>query len=118
MLRQFFTVSLSSTLLALGFGLPSFAQTELTFEGTCKLSFQNEVVGEGECTAVQSNDIVTVKATVSENNQKYTAIINNDKNSGLLIGAGTFPLANGELVSNEATKVIFPNSYILEINVQ
>jgi hypothetical protein len=52
-----------------------------------------------------------VKGVVEENGAKYLAIINNDNNEGLLMGAGTFILADGPLEKNESEKVVWPNGY-------
>ena len=88
-----------------------------TIEAKCELHYRDKLIGEGVCTATQTDETVVVKGTVEENGQKYTAIINNKSNYGTLIGAGTFILAEGKLVSNDSTRVIFGNHYELDINV-
>jgi hypothetical protein len=106
---------LMAGILVGGFSLPAMAQQ---FEGRCELHYRDQIIGEGPCTATQSNDAnqtVTVKGTISENGENYLAIINNRSNYGTLIGAGTFTLAEGKLVSNSATRVIFGNHYELDI---
>lgn len=59
--------------------------------------------------------VVSVRGTVEENGQKYTAVVDNNKGEGVLIGAGTFTLADGELAKNEANLVSWPNGYVLRI---
>lgn len=82
--------------------------------GDCTLKRHSTVVGKGSCEANQNGDVVAIKGTIEENGQKYSAVIDNNKNTGVLIGAGTFPLADGELAKNEATKVVWPNGYKLK----
>jgi hypothetical protein len=57
---------------------------------------------------------VTIKGTIEENGQKYTVVIDNTKNTGLLLGCGTFTLADGDLSKNEADNVVWPNGYKLK----
>lgn len=105
------------TAILAGINLPALAQQ---FEGRCELHYRDQILGEGPCTATQSNDAnqtVTVKGTISENGETYIAIINNRSNYGTLIGAGTFTLAEGKLVSNSPTRVLFGNHYELDISV-
>lgn len=110
----------SSVLMAgilAGISLPAMAQQ---FEGRCELHYRDQIIGEGPCTATQTSDAnqtVTIKGTISENGENYIAIINNRSNYGTLIGAGTFTLAEGKLVSNDSTRVIFGNHYELDIFV-
>jgi hypothetical protein len=94
--------------------LPSLAQ-QLKVDARCELHYRDTIVGEGPCTATQDGDNVNVKGTISENGKNYLAIINNRSNYGTLIGAGTFPLAEGKLVANDSTRVIFDNYYELDI---
>ena len=67
---------------------------------------------------MQDGAVVAVKGNVEENGQRYTAVVDNQKNSGVLIGAGTFTLADGELATNEDTFIEWPNSYALKIKLK
>lgn len=93
------------------------AQEKLTARCTLTYKINNilSVNAEGPCTFFQNGDIVNVQGTVEENGQTYIANIDNRKNEGLLIGAGTFTLAHGKLTKNESTEVIWPNGYVLKI---
>lgn len=91
--------------------------SEIKLEGTCELHYKGEKVAEGQCTATQIKTVVSVKAVVEENGARYQAIIDNDKNSGVIIGCGAFTLADGELSKNEATRFAFPNGYELRMNL-
>ncbi|OEU48162.1 MAG: hypothetical protein BA862_05675 [Desulfobulbaceae bacterium S3730MH12] len=82
---------------------------------TYKIDNMLSVNAEGPCTFFQTGDIVNVQGTVEENGQTYIANIDNSKNEGLLIGAGTFTLAHGKLTKNESTEVVWPNGYVLKI---
>lgn len=114
MIKRIIALCLSSAAVTLSLGWPAQAQE---FEGTCELHYRDTVIGRGNCTANQVDDTVTVKGLIEENGERYTAIINNRSNYGTLLGAGTFVLAEGKLVSNDATRVIFPNHYELDIFV-
>ena len=81
------------------------------FAGTCELFYKGDKVAEGECTASQTDAVVSVKAVVKENGAKYQAIVDNDKNSGVIIGCGAFTLADGPLSENEEMRFAFPNGY-------
>ncbi len=85
----------------------------------CTLTYKIDnilsVNAAGPCTFFQEGDIVNIQGTVEENGQTYIATIDNGKNEGLLIGAGTFTLAHGKLAKNSPTEVIWPNGYILKI---
>lgn len=83
------------------------------FSGSCELFYKGKKVAYGDCTATQQGSVVSVKATVEENGSKYLAIINNDENSGALIGCGAFTLAEGALKTNEPDRIVFQNSYEL-----
>jgi hypothetical protein len=87
---------------------------EVTLQGRCHLTFEKTVNAKGPCTVHQVGATVSIKGTVEENGQQYLAIINNDKNTGLLLGAGTFTLADGPLASNKSDKVSWPNGYVLK----
>ncbi len=87
------------------------AQCTLTY----KIQDMLSVDAKGPCTFFQEGDIVNVQGTVEENGQTYIANIDNGKNEGLLIGAGTFTLAHGKLAKNEPTEVVWPNGYVLKI---
>ena len=82
---------------------------------TYKIDNMLSVNAEGQCTFFQAGDIVNIQGTVEENGQKYIANIDNGKNEGLLIGAGTFTLAHGKLAKNDPTEIVWPNGYVLKI---
>jgi hypothetical protein len=94
--------------------LPVHAQ-QLNVNARCELHYRDTIIGEGPCTAAQKDNSVVVKGTISENGKSYEAIINNRSNYGTLIGADTFILAEGKLVSNDPTRVLFGNDYELDI---
>lgn len=71
----------------------------------------------GPCSILQEGTLVSIHGTASENGQSYHATINSDTNTGLLIGAGTSPLADGELSKNEPLEVRWPNGYVLTIEL-
>jgi len=110
--RRILVNSIIASTLALG------AQAALAadFEGRCELFYKGDKIAEGDCTASQVNAVVSVKAVVEENGAKYSAIIDNDKNSGVIIGCGAFTLADGKLSENEPTRFAFPNGYELRMS--
>lgn len=113
MMRYVLGATLSSVLITLGVSLTADAQT---VEATCELHYRDRLLGTGPCTAEQLDDnTVILDGVVSENGKTYKAIINNRSNYGTLIGAGTFTLAEGKLVSNQPTRVIFGNDYEIDL---
>ena len=91
----------------------AFAEQDLTAQ--CALTYKSSVNAKRPCTIFTAESIIRIKGTVEENGQLYTAIIDNSKNTGLLIGAGTFTLADGQLSKNEPNEVNWPNGYVLKI---
>jgi hypothetical protein len=93
-------------------------QPTLSLKGECELFFQGKRLANGACEIKQIGAVVSVKATVEENGQLYTAIVDNDKNEGVILGCGTFILARGPLKSNEATSFSSPNGYELKVELE
>ena len=115
------TLAIPSLVLALaGTALcgTAFAEEELKLEGRCALTYKTSVNAEGPCSVLQKGPVVAVKGTVEENGQKYNAVIDNNKGEGVLIGAGTFTLADGKLEKNEEKLVSWPNGYVLKIDLK
>jgi len=113
------TVLISALLLSVA-GQPSLADgitSGIKLSGTCKLVNKPVVDASGPCSVLQEGAVVSVQGTVAENDRHYIATIDNDKNTGLLIGAGTFLLADGELSKNETFEVRWPNGYVLMIEL-
>jgi len=84
-------------------------------DGHCTLTYKEIVNAEGPCTFFQEGPITSVHGTVAENGEKYIATIDNSKNEGLLIGGGAFGLADGALQTNDPTRVVWPNGYVLTV---
>jgi hypothetical protein len=95
----------------------SMAYAQEFIKGQCTLKYKSSVDAKGPCSVYQNKNMVSVKGIVEENGQKYIATIDNSKNEGLLIGAGAFTLADGKLTKNEASKVTWPNGYVLTIKL-
>jgi hypothetical protein len=106
---------LGTSIIVAAFNSMAFAQDLI--KGQCTLKYKTSVDAKGPCTVYQNKNMVSIKGTVEENGQKYIATIDNSKNEGLLIGAGTFTLADGKLAKNEASKATWPNGYILTIEL-
>ena len=106
---------ITTTILITALNGTAYAQDLI--KGQCALKYKTSVNAKGPCTVYQYKDIVSIKGTVDENGQTYIATINNAKNEGLLIGAGTFTIADGKLSVNKATKVSWPNGYILTVKI-
>jgi len=83
----------------------------------CTLTNGDIVNIAGPCKVFQEGDIVNVQGTADENGVHFNATIDNSKNEGLLIGAGTFDLARGKLDKNDATEVVWPNGYVLKVTL-
>ncbi len=113
-----FALVITASLAVLG----TTVSAEETLTARCSLTYKIQdilsVNAEGPCTIFQEGGIVSVKGTVEENGQTYIATIDNNINEGLLIGAGTFTLAHGKLAKNEETEVVWPNGYVLKIEMK
>ena len=114
------TITIPALILAVvGFavlGGSAFAQQKQS--ARCTLTHKTSVNVEGPCIVLEEGSIVEVQGTAEENGQTYIAAIDNGKATGLLIGAGTFTLADGELAENEMQKVVWPNGYVLTVELE
>ena len=105
-------LGLAAITLFAALGSPALAIDQQ--KGICTLIYKKTVNDTGPCTFFQEGSIVTVQGAIAETGAKYTAIIDNSKNEGLLIG-GPFALADGTLAKNDPTEVVWPNGYVLKI---
>ena len=92
-------------------GGTAFAQEEQA--ARCTLTYKESVNASGPCTIRQEDPITSIKGTVEENGQTYIAVLDKSKGEGLLIGAGTFTLADGKLAEFETDKAVWRNGYVL-----
>lgn len=108
-------------LISTAFGISNAVSAQQEVEGQCRLQYEDSITRAnnnsfdypGSCTLLIEEPIITIKGTVEENGQEYTAIIDNSQNTGLILGAGTFLLADGELTENETNRVSWPNGYTI-----
>ena len=84
-------------------------------KGHCTLTNGGIVDIEGPCEFFQTGSNVNVQGKAKENGVTFLVEIDNSKNEGLLIGAGTFDLAKGKLSKNDPLEVRWPNGYVLTI---
>ena len=84
-------------------------------KGYCTLTNGGIVDIKGPCEFFQVDSYVNVQGKAEENGVTFLADIDNSKNEGLLIGAGTFDLAKGKLSKNNPLEVSWPNGYVLTI---
>jgi len=94
-------------------GSAAFAVEKET--ASCTLTYKESVNVEGPCTFFTQEKIMDIQGIAEENGQKYLAVIDLGKKQGLLIGAGTFTLADGKLAKIETDKWTWPNGYVLTI---
>ena len=106
-------IGLIATGLIAALGSTAFAVEKQ--KGQCTLTNGGIVNIKGPCEFFQVGDNVNVQGTAEENGVTYIAEIDNSKNEGLLIGAGTFDLATGKLEKNDPLQVSWPNGYVLTI---
>jgi len=109
--------AITTRLLVAALALSAQAALAAEYEGRCELFYKDDKIAEGACTATEVNKVVSVKAVVEENGARYTAIIDNNKGSGVIIGCGAFTLADGPLSVNETTHFAFPNGYALKMTL-
>ncbi len=106
-------LGLVATSFIAAFGSTAFAVEKQ--KGQCTLTNGGIVDIKGPCEFFQVGANVNVQGTAEENGVTYIAEIDNSKNEGLLIGAGTFDLASGKLEKNDPLEVRWPNGYVLKI---
>ena len=109
--------NITTALLLIVLALGARTAAAADYEGRCELFYKEQKIAEGACTASEINQVVSVKAVVEENGARYTAIIDNNKGSGVIIGCGAFTLADGPLSVNETTHFAFPNGYALRMTL-
>jgi hypothetical protein len=89
---------------------------ELELKGECTLSYKGRIYAQGPCEAVVMDKKVTeIRGKVPENSVPYSAIISEEQRTGVLLGADTFVLADGELEKTSAgATYVWSNGYALE----
>ena len=108
-----------SVALVLAFVSICFSAEEVKLKGECTLSFKGRIYSQGPCEAVVLDQKVTdIKGKVPENGVTYSAIIDEQKRTGALIGASTFVLADGALEATSAgATYVWGNGYALEVKI-
>jgi hypothetical protein len=89
---------------------------ETKLSGECVLVYKGRIYSQGPCKAIMNeNEAVDISAKVPENGVSYSAIISEKKQSGVLIGADTFVLADGPLeVTTGSALYRWPNGYSVD----
>jgi hypothetical protein len=81
----------------------------------CTLTDGGQLDAAAQCEIIEDGDTVEYIGTLDENDVNFVAVINPAEGTGLLIGAGTFFLADGALDSAEAAQFTWPNGYVLTV---
>lgn len=102
---------------------PLIAQTSDTgtdSAATCVLSFNGKIYSEGPCEGTFFEEGVTdVSGTVEESGQAWQIVIDEEKGSGVLIGANTFVLAEGSLLETQGgASYVWPNGYAVDVAME
>lgn len=79
----------------------------------CTITDGNQLDAAATCEVLREDPVTEFKGTIEENGAKFTAVANADEGTGVLIGAGTFFLADGELETIEDGKLAWPNGYVV-----
>ena len=89
---------------------------EVKMDGQCILSYKGRIYAQASCEGTILNKLVTeIKGIVPENGVSYQAIINDKKRTGVLLGAGTFVLADGPLEETTAGALyVWSNGYAID----
>ena len=101
-------------------GLPAAAtaadNTDIGFN--CTLTYKGKIYAQGPCEAKTYSEAkqLVISATVPENGVAYTATLSEERGTGLLLGAGTFVLADGPVETLTAgASYIWENGYALDV---
>lgn len=103
--------------LVLATALPLTALADkVELEQECTISYKGKTYVSGPCTlVVRDQKFVSIKGTNRENGVTFNLIGDEDKGTALLMGAGTFVLAEGEVKTNTAGATYsWPNGYALQ----
>ena len=96
------------------------SDTETDSGSTCVLSFNGKIYSEGPCEGTFFEEGVTdVSGTVEESGQAWQIVIDEEKGSGVLIGADTFVLAEGPLRKTQGgASYVWPNGYAVDVAME
>ena len=92
------------------------AQKEMS--ARCTLTYNESVRASGSCTVLSEPPVVAVKVVAEKSGKDYLVLIDNKKEEGILIEAGTLTLADGKLSSTREGRVQWPNGYVLTIEAE
>lgn len=89
---------------------------DVVLDETCTITFKGRVYSEGPCkVTIVEGKTVTIKGSNPENDVSYLAIVDEGSRTGALMGAGTFPLADGPLNPGTAGATYsWPNGYAID----
>ena len=74
---------------------------KLELDMQCEISFEGKVYVGGPCkVVVRDNTFTSIKGKNAENGVSFNLVVDETKGTALLMGAGTFPLANGRVETN------------------
>ena len=82
----------------------------------CDISFEGKVYATGPCkVVVRDNTFTSIKGKNTENGVSFSLVADENKGTALLMGAGTFPLANGKVETNvDGVTYRWPNGYTFD----
>jgi len=100
--------------LCIASGNVSAEKVEVDME--CEISFMGKVYASGPCKVVVRDNVYTsIKGKNSENGVSFNLVGDENKGTALLMGAGTFPLADGKVQTNVGGMTYsWPNGYALD----
>lgn len=84
--------------------------------GTCVLSYLGKIYANGACEGTISDDALTdLSGTADGSGASWQLVIDGAAGTGVLIGADTFVLADGEILSNQGgASYVWQNGYALD----
>lgn len=92
---------------------PAAAQEITTV--ACTIADGGRLDAPATCGYFEDGPILDIKGTLTENGTRFTAIVDNSKSSGLLIGAGTYFLADGPIETGAAGTFVWENGYAITL---
>ena len=96
----------------------AFAE-KVELDMNCDISFAGKLYATGPCkVVVRDNIYTTIKGKNTENGVTFNLLADENKGTALLMGAGTYPLADGQVETNvDGVTYRWPNGYIFDTSM-
>ena len=92
---------------------------EVELDMQCEISFRGDVYASGPCKVlVRDNTFTSIKGKNTENGVSFNLVADETKGTALLMGAGTFVLADGKVETNVGgVTYVWDNGYTFDTSM-